>query len=651
MNYKSLVVFSFLLLLLGSCSPNQESENLEAVLVLSDTNRQELEKVLQHYRSDTLKYQAAVFLISNMPYHAYLTGKELDKVQRLYALCSHYGKYEIPEVADSFLMANGQINQASLRKLNDVQNIKADLLIDHIDKAFWAWEHFPWGKHVSFDNFCEYVLPYRVGNEVPSMWRGDVMKEWKGVTDSLMACGENDLLKVGNVVFDKLYQRHPVFSSGMPSTPCVGPNIIKYNVGSCRDMCDIVQYTFRALCIPCGKDFLLSGDYNTPHSWNNLPNDKGKSLWIDLASGYFKDASEYKDVKAKAFRETFSLQKDRFDVVDEDRREIPSLFRYPTFYDVTPIYADGKLMERIEIKHEELLEGSDDSKPYYLCIPKRQDWIPVDVAKMRHDKLVFRNFKAGTVICIAQYSEGKLVPCSLPMRTLLEKGKSRTLAFQEKKGLMEKIVLYTKFPPIDEPFLKNMIGGVVEGASQASFLHPDTLLYIKDAPTRLYSVVYPKSDKQYSYVRYRGADSTNCDISELILYASASDTTRLKGTVIGSKTDELEEQAKAMDGDPYNSYSSKEASGSWVGLRLSQPQRIAKIVYVPRNRDNFIRKGDEYELYYWSRQGWRSLGVKQAMSDCLEYKAPKGSLLYLRDLTRGNQERVFECKDGKQVWW
>jgi hypothetical protein len=38
-------------------------------------------------------------------------------------------------------------------------------------------------------------------------------------------------------------------------------------------------------------------------------------------------------------------------------------------------------------------------------------------------------------------------------------------------------------------------------------------------------------------------------------------------------------------------------------------------------------------------------------SDSLLYKVPEGALLYLKDHTRGKDERIFEYKDGKQRFW
>ena len=54
------------LVLLCSCDAR-----LNSALDQAGSNRDEMEKVLEHFKDDpdTLKYSAAVFLIENMPYH------------------------------------------------------------------------------------------------------------------------------------------------------------------------------------------------------------------------------------------------------------------------------------------------------------------------------------------------------------------------------------------------------------------------------------------------------------------------------------------------------------------------------------------------------------------------------------------------------
>ena len=70
-------IILLLLSFLSSCNPQ-----LDAALEQAGSNRDEMEKVLAHFKDDpdTLKYSAAVFLIENMPYHYTQDGKGLYSV-------------------------------------------------------------------------------------------------------------------------------------------------------------------------------------------------------------------------------------------------------------------------------------------------------------------------------------------------------------------------------------------------------------------------------------------------------------------------------------------------------------------------------------------------------------------------------------------
>lgn len=129
----------------------------------------------------------------------------------------------------------------------------------------------------------------------------------------------------------------------------------------------------------------------------------------------------------------------------------------------------------------------------------------------------------------------------------------------------------------------------------------------------------------------------------------------MKGYVIGTSNgihgDGKHDYTNVYDGDPYTSFDYYQPSGGWAGLDLGKPQTIRKIVFTPRNRDNFIRQGDEYELFYDSLGYWISAGRQTAASDSLLYRVPQGALLYLKNHSRGNDERIFEYSDGKQVYW
>ena len=176
-----IIVFAFCF----SCKDQDKNAQLDPAMRLAGSNHVELERVLNHYKSDSLKRRAAVFLIKNMPYHSYLDGEDLDKAYRLYQSCSGRKKDEISSIVDSCTNADGAFVMDKLQRKYDIQTIDSALLVHHIDETFRAWHEYPWGKNVSFEELCEYVLPYRLGDEVPTKWRTSIMEEWKPFTDSI----------------------------------------------------------------------------------------------------------------------------------------------------------------------------------------------------------------------------------------------------------------------------------------------------------------------------------------------------------------------------------------------------------------------------------------------------------------------------------
>ncbi len=59
-----------ILSILTSCAIQKtKGVSLEQALSMAGENRAELEKVLEYYKNDSLKLEAARFLIRNMPFH------------------------------------------------------------------------------------------------------------------------------------------------------------------------------------------------------------------------------------------------------------------------------------------------------------------------------------------------------------------------------------------------------------------------------------------------------------------------------------------------------------------------------------------------------------------------------------------------------
>lgn len=528
----------------------------------------------------------------------------------------------------------------------DIENINYSFLTTNIDKAFETWQKYPWARSVKFYDFCEYVLPYRIGDEQPDVaWRNDLMEKYSPLLDSISKSpNASDLAAAATILFRHLCDEDTMtyLPNALPTGPHIGSKCVRWRTGSCRDFTDIVMYVFRAAGIPCSMDYIVSGDYNGSHFWNCVKTNDG-AIWFDMASKEYKPATEFVDALGKVFRATYSVNQDIIEQLS-DSKDIPSIFKIPTFVDATADYA-GKLLCNISVPQERLFNVTDHDN-LFLCLAKGMDWQPVDVAKMERGEVTYQNVKAGAVFCICRYDNGKANECSSPFAV----NKGGTLAYFDGNSKNEEnIIIYSKFAlrDADDRYTKRMIDGVFEGSNRRDFKDSDTLYVIKERPHRLLSTISLAGNlKRYRYVRYKGGEESHCSIAEVAFYENIEDTLPIKGRPIGAKGCEI-----VFDGDCYTSLDCQEPSTGWAGLDLGDKRKIAKITFAPRNADNYIRRGDNYELFRWCNGHWISYGAKVGESDSLIYNVPKNSLLYLKDYTRGNEERIFSNENGRQKFW
>lgn len=163
------IIYIIFCTFLISCG--QYNAELENALKLAGENRGELEKVLYHYSqnpSDSLKLQAATFLIENMPGHYTLEGSLINTYRKKIdadTTVSYFAK----KTLDISLSHMDQFRHTANKK-EDVQNIKAEFLIRHIDRSFENLNSYSWLEDIPFNLFLEYILPYRFANERPDLW-------------------------------------------------------------------------------------------------------------------------------------------------------------------------------------------------------------------------------------------------------------------------------------------------------------------------------------------------------------------------------------------------------------------------------------------------------------------------------------------------
>jgi hypothetical protein len=112
------------------------------------------------------------------------------------------------------------------------------------------------------------------------------------------------------------------------------------------------------------------------------------------------------------------------------------------------------------------------------------------------------------------------------------------------------------------------------------------------------------------------------------------------------------QKTHVFDGDPLTFFRYPDPSNSWVGLDFGKPVNIDRILYIPHTDGNIVTYGDEYELKYWDKNGWKSLGRKVADNVYVTFdNCPVGALFLLHDCTRGIEERIFTYENDIQIWW
>ena len=613
----------FVVLLLGTLSACSRSSNLlEQALEQSGANRQELEKVLSHYVGDTLKQDAARFLIENMPGHYTLNSSQLAayraEMDSLYPDMSSVVKrviYSVPWHNDF------ELDSCCL--IEDVRVIKGDYLIRHIDNAFAMWKGCSWLKDLSFEDFCEYLLPYRLGDE-PLAEQDETYDWWKVVSRWI-----DDYQFVPSMLDDvRLFQRMHI----------VGDDYLYYkNITvrgkewlralNCLDQCYYDVLGFRQTGIPSAIDMIPD--------W---PTRNGRHYWRTIIDGACVDENypmTSTPAAAKVYRMTYSHNP----IPTPDGRDsIPELFRDPFLRDVTEKYVKTS---DLEVRLPRDFRGKAP-KYLYLAVFNDLEWKPIAWSRVKGGKAHFERMGRNLVYLPVCYRGGEMQCAGEPL-FVDRMGRVKPLVADRERTVT---MTLTRKYPLTYPKIqwgRAVEGSVLEAANDVSFVRPDTLVTVASMGTALNWVTLPTgTDKAYRYWRVskQGRPVTLAELKCILPGGQQAEGTPLSSGRGGFNL-------KAFDGDPltYNNYM------DWVGIDLGQARTLQEVRLLPRTDDNGIAVGHLYKLFYFGRNGWVEVATQRATGQELTFAdVPGGALYWLQDVTRGREERIFTYEGGRVVF-
>src|SRR5690606_28693113 len=112
------------------------------------------------------------------------SGEELEIRKQFYKYLAEVNR-PAGVIRDSLAYEVRRKNLDGVVLKKDIEVVGFDYLVDNIEWAFKVREEQPWGKNIPFEAFCEYVLPYRLGDEDLSYWREEIYHLYNPLLDSI----------------------------------------------------------------------------------------------------------------------------------------------------------------------------------------------------------------------------------------------------------------------------------------------------------------------------------------------------------------------------------------------------------------------------------------------------------------------------------
>lgn len=391
------------------------SREIKSILNAAGKNRSNLEGYLDHYKdSSDLKWKSACFIVENMDIHYSEVCHWVDEFNNLVP----FNEQDYPTYSLSIKSFNELRNQKKIHpvveRIPDINCITSQFLIDNTEFAFKIWEKQK-NRNYTFDEFCEYILPYRNFSEKLENWRDVYYNEFapknnnsfkmtvKKSSDCL-----NDLLK-GYFVSSYSYESKEI------NTISLSPlQMIFRKRGLCEDMVSFTLFVFKSQGIPCRIDMVpFHGTSTGRHYWNVVIDEKHSALPFEGAQSFI-DQFSLKREPSKVLTITYSKQKETL-ASKFPLSEIPAGFlRNRNYKDVTDLYWRTK-----DVKCK--LFNKTKLKVAYISVLNGLTWCPCFWGEINNGcDVSFSKMGCGVIYLPMIYLGKKIIPSAYPIAVHLD---------------------------------------------------------------------------------------------------------------------------------------------------------------------------------------------------------------------------------------
>ena len=655
-------------------------------------NKWELYSTLAYYKyidRDTLKYKAACFLIENMPYH--YSQKRIYKDNDTLKLWLHETDSIYYSIVKGYRMDNfpwdtlwhiknarREIIEADTlpdpvvdyNMLCDIKELDFDFLTEHIDNAFRVWHESPFACNLTFEEFKEYILPYR---SVEGYGFNETGKTYYDLFAKYVMSDSTADLRTTVQYYNAAINNLRDMNGKTHRTRLAGVyDLYSRDFHDCVDIANYGCNILRACGLPVVVEHnICYRSLSGRHYHCSVYNDSTDTWQTFNAESSLPGDGDWAFAEtANVYRSTYAAQKDTPPFLKAEGEYVPSILNDPCIKDVTAYLA--KTASVTLPFHE-----STNSNLAYLATYSR-DWqgvIPVTwgIIERSRSEITFSNAMPGLLYFPIYYPDEHCRTFGQPF--YIEMVDSipviREIPYIDDADTSRTSVILTrKYPrkPNMRRVAEELVGGCVLGSRKGDFTDAVTLLEIKEPPQPSL-LTYPLSNvgnyKSYRFQASKEHPHAHISMLEWLTpdsYGYTNTMSPMRRHVL-SPSDTIAVNSeknlmRLMDAEKWEDMSWKaEYDGNMqtapsaysnITLRLKETQVVTHVRFSPKNADNGICAGDEYELRYWD-DGWMSCGIAKAEYEYIEFEnVPRGKLYWLVNLSQGKEEMPFVLDEQAQ---
>lgn len=645
------------------------TNKLEKALTAAGDNRYEIEKLLFHYENEPLKKVAALYLVENMVGHSRFQPEIEEWFQPFYDLHqsvsekhNHDGSKLWQNEIDSLWKAkSGRFISQSIKRQPDIQNLKADWLISEIDLAFDAWKENAYSRDASFEVFCQYILPYRISN---NLIVDDSRKVFYNRHKGYFSHPGYDFQELTDSLHAKYaFLKHNNFAAA--SMPIYSASVFeKIKRGSCEDKTWYNTLLMSALGMPVTTDFVPAwGNRNSGHVWNTLIVDgetypfepfwdedrwKYKRIYnnidIDYHWGKFR--------LPKVYRHTYEYHTDGpISNKQIDRKDIPALFHNIFMKDVSYEYFDTT---NVTIPVTQLVEHKVSY--CYLCVFQTHGFSPVAWGEINNqEKVTFKGIGKDIIYFPMFYKKGVFLPAASPFH-LTPEGEVHPFTPNQTRETMNVRFVNSFMDPTEIREARDGIrGSYFVSGKENDVSKEEIMVHVSDsldAWGNYTTLSYPTPCR---YIRLKTPLDTFA-VSNIFFYekGNSKPISDIKVTASMRGIKEGETLSMIADGLSATGYKGiftekKRNNSHEILFDLGKKYDINAIDFAPYF-DSALSSSADFELFYWADNQWISGGIQKGNDNFLSFpNIPQGTIYQLRRANWSNI-RIFTYDNGHVKW-